>query len=126
MAKVLGVGGVFFKSADPAGLRAWYRDALGLESEQWGAVFEPQALAEVAGSATVWAPFSADTTYFAPSTKDLMINLIVDDLDGVLARCKEKGVEPLKLMPDEANGRFAHVLDPDGNKIELWQPKPMT
>ncbi|HWA01561.1 MAG TPA: VOC family protein [Caulobacterales bacterium] len=125
MAKVLGVGGVFFKSADPAALRAWYAEVLGLESESWGAVFEPQALTEVAGSATVWAPFQADTTYFAPAAKDFMFNLIVDDLEGVLARCRQNGVMPLKLMPDEANGAFAHILDPEGNKIELWQPKPM-
>jgi predicted enzyme related to lactoylglutathione lyase len=68
----------------------------------------------------------ADTDYLAPSTKDFMLNLVVDDLDGVLARCAEHGVEPVKLFPDEFNGRFAHIIDPDGRKVELWEPRPVT
>jgi predicted enzyme related to lactoylglutathione lyase len=82
-------------------------------------------LAAVPGAGTVWSPFKADTTYFAPSPKDFMINLIVDDLDAVLARCKGEGVEPVGAILDEVNGRFAHILDPEDNKIELWEPKPM-
>lgn len=62
---------------------------------------------------------------FASSTRDLMFNLVVDDLSGMLARCKEHGVEPIKLFPEEINGRFAHILDPERRKIELWEPKPM-
>lgn len=76
------------------------------------------------GAATVFAPFKQDTTYFQPSTKDFMINLAVDDLDGVLASCAKHGVEAT-LMPPEPNGRFAHLLDPEGTRIELWEPKPM-
>jgi predicted enzyme related to lactoylglutathione lyase len=72
----------------------------------------------------VFSPFEADTTYFAPSTKDFMINLAVDDLDGILARCAQQGVEA-SVFPDQPNGRFAHILDPEGTKIELWQPRPM-
>lgn len=125
MASVLGVGGVFFKSEDQAGLTAWYRDVLGLEVEEWGGVvFTPDAMAAHPGAATVFSPFAADTTYFDPSTKDFMINLAVDDLDGILASCAEHGVEAT-MFPDQPNGRFAHIVDPEGTKIELWQPQPM-
>jgi predicted enzyme related to lactoylglutathione lyase len=93
--------------------------------EDWGGVFfTPEAMAAQPGTGTVFSPFPSDTTYFAPSTKDFMINLAVDDLEGILARCAEHGVEVLHLS-DEENGRFAHILDPEGTKIELWQPKPM-
>ena len=125
MASVLGVGGVFFKSEDQAGLTAWYRDVLGLEVEEWGGVvFTPDAMAAHPGAATVFSLFAADTTYFDPSTKDFMINLAVDDLDGILASCAEHGVEAT-MFPDQPNGRFAHIVDPEGTKIELWQPQPM-
>ena len=125
MAKVLGVGGIFFKSKDPAALTKWYADVLGMPLESWGGVIlRPEAMAGHPGAATVFAPFKQDTTYFQPSTKDFMINLAVDDLEGVLASCAKHGVEA-KVMPDEPNGRFAHVMDPEGTRIELWQPKPM-
>ena len=125
MARVLGIGGVFFKSKDPATLIGWYRDVIGLELQDWGGVvFRPEAMAAQPGAGTVFSAFEADTTYFSPSTKDFMINLAVDDLDGILASCATHGVEA-KVLPDEPNGRFAHILDPEGTKIELWQPKPM-
>lgn len=125
MAKVLGIGGVFFKAKDPAALRQWYRDVLGIDVTEWGAILTPDAMAAHPGAATIFSPFKADTDYFAPSTRDFMINFAVDDLDGVLARAREHGVEPVKTFPEEANGRFAHIIDPEGVKIELWQPKPM-
>ena len=126
MAKVIGVGGVFFKSKDPEGLLKWYADVLGLPLQDWGGVFLlPDAMAAHAGAGTVFAPFKADTTYFEPSTNPFMINLAVDDLDGVLARCAQHGVMPVKTFPEEPNGKFAHIMDPEGNKIELWEPKPM-
>ena len=126
MAKVIGIGGVFFKTPDWDTLRGWYQDVLGIEFGDWGGVFfTPDMLAGASGPGTVFTGFAQDTDYFAPSTKDYMINLMVDDLDAVLARCKERGVEPVKLFPDEANGRFAHILDPEGRKLELWQPKAM-
>jgi predicted enzyme related to lactoylglutathione lyase len=124
MARVLGIGGVFFKSKDPGALTNWYRDVFGLEFEDWGGlVFRPEAMAAQPGAGTVFSPFAADTTYFAPSTKDFMINLAVDDLDGILASCAKHGVEA-NVFSDDSNGRFAHLLDPEGTKIELWQPKP--
>ena len=125
MARVLGIGGVFFKSKDPGALAVWYRDVLGLDMQDWGGVvFRPEAMAAHPGAATVFSAFDAASDYFAPSTRDFMINLAVDDLDAVLASCAEHGVEAT-VMPDEPNGRFAHVLDPEGTKIELWQPRPM-
>lgn len=124
--KVLGLGGLFFKSADTAAMRDWYGNVLGLAFEPWGGlVFLPETAAEHPGAGTVFSPFKADTDYFAPSDKEFMFNLMVDDLDGMLARCAEHGVKPVKTFPDEANGRFAHIMDPEGRKIELWQPKPM-
>jgi predicted enzyme related to lactoylglutathione lyase len=126
MAKVLGIGGVFFKSDDQAGLRDWYSRVLGLEFGDWGGVvFTPDAAAAHPGAGTVFSPFSADTDYFEPSTKEFMVNLMVDDLDGALERCASHGVEPVKRFEDEPNGRFAHILDPEGRKLELWEPRPM-
>ena len=125
MARVLGIGGVFFKAKDPGALGGWYREVLGLDVQDWGGVvFAPEAMAAQAGAGTVLSPFDADTTYFAPSIKEFMINLAVDDLDGILADCAKHGVEAT-VWPDGPNGRFAHILDPEGTKIELWQPKPM-
>jgi len=124
MAKVLGVGGIFFKSADPAALRAWYGRVLGLEVGDWGMFFTPDMVKDMPGSGTVFSPFKADTDYFAPSTKEFMFNLIVDDMDAMLARAKAEGVEPV-TQQEESYGRFAHIMDPEGRKIELWEPKPM-
>lgn len=119
---ITGVGGVFFKAKDPKALVAWYRDVLGLPLEAWGgaalrydAPNHPPAMA--------WSVFPASTSYFAPSTTDFMINYAVDDMDALLARLRAKGVAILKSS-DDANGRFAWILDPEGNKIELWEPKP--
>lgn len=124
MARVLGLGGLFFKSADPAATREWYGRVLGIAMEEWGAFFPPDAAAAHPGAGTVFAPFSASTDYFAPSDKEFMFNLMVDDLDGMLAQIAAAGVAEIKVLPDEGNGRFAHLLDPDGRKIELWEPKP--
>jgi predicted enzyme related to lactoylglutathione lyase len=127
MAKVLGVGGLFFKSRDGDAMRDWYGRVLGITFTDWGgALFLPQDAAAHAGSATVFSPFKADTDYFAPSDKEFMFNLMVDDLNAILARAKEQGVEPILTMMDEANGSFAHIMDNEGRKIELWQPKPMS
>ena len=123
MAKVLGVGGVFFKAADRDALVDWYKTVLGLEFASWGGViFTPEMARGQPGAGTVFSPFAADTDYFAPSAKDFMINLMVDDLDAMLAQCRAHGVEPVRTFPDEPNGRFAHIIDPEGVKIELWQP----
>lgn len=125
MASVIGVGGVFFKCADPERTRAWYRDALGLAINDYGgADFEHAETARRfgPGARTIWSPFEAGADYFSPSRENFMINLIVDDLDGVLARLEAVGT-PLEGEPQDFDyGRFAWVMDPDGVKIELWQP----
>lgn len=120
--RITGVGGVFFKAKDPKALAAWYRDVLGLPLEAWGgaalrydAPKHPPAL--------IWNAFPTSTGYFAPSTSEFMINYAVDDMDAFLSRLRTKGVAILKRQ-DDANGRFAWLLDPEGNKIELWEPKP--
>ena len=125
MAKILGLGGLFFKSADPAATNDWYASVLGITVEPWGVVFTSDAAAAHPGAATVFSPFKSDTDYFAPSDKEFMFNLMVDDLDGMLARCAEHGVLPVKTFPEEANGKFAHIMDPEARKIELWEPKLM-
>jgi predicted enzyme related to lactoylglutathione lyase len=126
MARVLGLGGLFFKSEDPAGTRGWYTRVLGIDFEGWGGVvFEPATAAAHPGSGTVFSPFDADSDYFLPSEEQFMFNLMVDDLAAMLQGCEREGVEVLLHMPDEANGSFAHIMDPEGRKIELWEPKPM-
>jgi catechol 2,3-dioxygenase-like lactoylglutathione lyase family enzyme len=120
MAKVLGLGGVFFKAAEPSAVSDWYRRVLGFPIADWGGA----QFAHPDRGSTVWSPFPADAGYFEPSGLPFMINLIVDDLDGVLARAKAEGVEPLGREDSDPNGRFAWLLDPAGVKVELWQPNP--
>jgi catechol 2,3-dioxygenase-like lactoylglutathione lyase family enzyme len=118
---VTGIGGVFFKAKDPKALAAWYRDVLGLPLEAWGGA----ALRYDAPNhppAAAWSAFPASSSYFAPSTGDFMINYAVDDMEALIARLRAKGVAILK-RDEDANGRFAWILDPEGNKIELWEPK---
>jgi predicted enzyme related to lactoylglutathione lyase len=119
---ITGVGGIFFKAKDPKALAAWYRDVLGLPLEAWGGAMlrydapkHPPML--------VWSAFPASSNYFAPSTSDFMINYAVDEMDAFLSRLQEKKVTILKRTDDDPNGRFAWILDPEGNKIELWEPK---
>jgi catechol 2,3-dioxygenase-like lactoylglutathione lyase family enzyme len=119
MATVLGIGGIFMKSPDPEKLRIWYRDTLGLDLEPWGgALFwsKPEK------SYSLWNPFAADTKYFEPSTREFMINLRVDDLDGLLADLRRKGANVLDRREDGEQGKFGYVVDPDGTLLELWQP----
>jgi len=121
--RITGVGGLFVRSKDPKALAAWYRDVLGVKLEPWGgATFKydapdhPPVLA--------WSPFPQSTGYMAPSTREFMIDFAVDDLNAFLARLKEKGVAVIKRDDAGPNGSFAWIMDPDGTKIELWQPKP--
>ena len=119
MAKVLGVGGVFFKAEDPKAVADWYARVFGMPAEEWGGVAFPPLPYGV----TVWSPFKADTKYMEPSTQPFMINLMVDDLDEVLAKALSEGVEAVGRDDSDPNGRFAWVMDPVGVKIELWEPK---
>lgn len=125
MARVTGVGGVFFKSSgDPAALAAWYSKHLGMELEEFGgAVLKwPQDTAEDKGM-TVWHVAASDTEWFRPSDSSFMINYRVDHLGDLLAQLRQDGVEIVQGPESHENGDFAWIMDPDGNKVELWQPK---
>lgn len=118
MAKVTGIGGVFFKCSDVAASKAWYRDMLGVEFGDYGITL-PFAHTGEDGYA-VLSPFAQDTSYFEPGRHGIMVNLRVDDLDALQLHLAENGVEMLGRQ-DEDYGKFAWVLDPDGIKLELWQ-----
>ena len=120
MAKVLGVGGVFFKSPDPQRLYDWYAKWLGMEFENWGTAFYPRTMP--ANGQTVWSAFDAKTDYFAPSQKDLMFNLVVDDLEEALRQVAEGGAPIIGNIEKLEYGSFGWFIDPDGNKVELWEP----
>jgi predicted enzyme related to lactoylglutathione lyase len=121
--RITGVGGVFLRSKDPKALAHWYRDVLGIPIEPWGgAVFRYDAPG--APPVLAWNIFPTTTDYMAPSTREFMIDFAVDDLDAYLTRLKAKGVTILKRDDTDSSGKFAWILDPDGTKIELWQPKP--
>lgn len=125
MARVTGIGGVFFKSkGDPAALAAWYRDHLGLAIEPWGgAILRWPDDKVVDGGQTVWSVAPHDTEWFAPSDASFMINYRVDDLAALLAQLRAAGVTVVGDPMTDENGSFAWIVDPDGNKVELWEPK---
>jgi predicted enzyme related to lactoylglutathione lyase len=120
MAKVLGVGGIFFKSPDPKRLYDWYAKYLGMELGEWGTAYFPQNLP--ANSQTVWSAFPAETNYFDPPSKDFMFNLIVDNLEEALKQVRAGGAEVIGNIEKMEYGSFGWFIDPDGNKVELWEP----
>ena len=120
MAKVLGVGGVFFKSSDPKKLYDWYSKWLGMEFEEWGTAFYPKTMP--ANGQTVWSAFEAKTGYFAPSEKEFMFNLVVDNLEQALEQVQEGGALLIGNPEKLEYGSFGWFIDPDGNKVELWEP----
>nr|WP_133477619.1 VOC family protein [Lysobacter segetis] len=122
MARVTGIGGVFFKARDPAALAAWYRDALGLDVQPWGGAALRWGTPENPSGTTAWSLFAADTPHFEPSTAAFMVNYRVDDLDALLQRLRADGCTVVDGPDASDYGRFAWVLDPEGNKVELWEP----
>lgn len=120
--KVTGIGGIFFKCEDAGGMREWYQKHLGFSGNQYGTVFEwrDAEKPEQKGS-TVWNTFSKTTKYFEPSQKDFMINLRVENLEWLLGELKKEGIEQVGEMQAYEYGKFAHIMDPEGNKIELWE-----
>ncbi len=123
MKRVTGLGGVFFKCDDPKKMRAWYQSHLGIESDEYGGMFEwRQKDAPDKPGITTWSPFPQNTTYFQPSKKDFMFNYRVQDLEYLLVLLKEEGVEQVGEMETFDYGKFAWILDPEGNKVELWEP----
>lgn len=124
MKKVTGIGGIFFKSKDPKAANEWYRTHLGFDTTPYGTGFEWRDKDDSTKKGlTQWNPFKETTTYFEPSTKDFMINYRVDDLEALVAQLKTEGVTIVDTIEDSDYGKFVHILDLEGNKIELWEPK---
>lgn len=124
MQRVTGIGGVFFKARDPQALGEWYRRHLGIDVQEWGgAAFAWSGPHNPAGvGTTVWSPFKASTDYFAPSEAPFMINYRVPDLRALLAVLRSEGCQVDDKVEESEFGLFGWVMDPEGNKIELWQP----
>lgn len=121
--KVTGIGGIFFFSANPKESREWYAKNLGFDVNDWGCSFESRNLQkpEVLET-TQWTPFKQGSDYFAPSAKDFMINYRVQNIEGLLEQLKANGVTVLDEIARYDYGKFVHIMDPEGNKIELWEP----
>ena len=124
MKRVTGIGGIFFKAKDAPALRAWYQRHLGVDVSEWGGAVFPWSDAEgrPTGGSTVWSIFGGDTDLFAPSAAPFMINYRVEDVRAVVQVLKEEGCEVLDRVEESEYGKFAWVIDPEGNKVELWQP----
>lgn len=121
--KVTGVGGIFFFSDDPKATKEWYRDNLGIDTNDYGASFESRNIdnpKEI--NILQWSPFKKGSEYFAPSTKEFMINYRVQNIEGLVAKLKENGVTVVDNIESYDYGKFVHIMDMEGNKIELWEP----
>ena len=118
MTRVTGIGGIFIKARDPDALRAWYREHLELDVQEWGGT----ALVASAGDVTVWSVFPASSTYFNPSRAPFMVNYRVADLATVLAALRAEGCTVDDKTESTEYGKFGWVMDPEGNRIELWEP----
>ena len=124
MAKVLGIGGVFFRSKDTAATQKWYVDNLGISPDKDGyVVFETRRRHEEVDESVVWSPFKSETEYFGDSGQEFMVNYVVDDLDGMRAQLKAAGAEVLEAVEEMGGfGKFGWAVDADGRRIELWEP----
>ncbi|HEY9112507.1 MAG TPA: VOC family protein [Rhodanobacteraceae bacterium] len=122
MKRVTGIGGIFFKSADPVALGAWYRDHLGLDVADWGgAIFNWGGPGSEKGM-TIWSLFKSDTTYLEPGTASFMINFRVAHLHALLDALRREGCNVVDRTEESEQGKFGWVIDPEGNKVELWEP----
>jgi catechol 2,3-dioxygenase-like lactoylglutathione lyase family enzyme len=122
MARVRGIGGIFFKSKDPEALYAWYKQHLGISADPQAGAFFRRDESSRPEDMTIWAIFPLSTRYFDPSPAPFMLNYIVDDLEGLLKTLREEGVEVDPKMESHEYGKFGWIRDPDGNRIELWEP----
>ena len=121
--RVTGIGGIFFKCKEPKKVREWYKTHLGLNTNQYGTVFEwRQAIDSSKKGFSQWSPFAERTKYFAPSTKEFMINYRVDNLEALVEELTKEGVTITDTMQTYDYGKFVHIMDIEGNKIELWEP----
>jgi predicted enzyme related to lactoylglutathione lyase len=123
MARITGIGGIFFKARDPDGLRSWYRQHLGLDIQKWGGVVFRAAGAPDGGEAiTVWNIFPSTSDYFAPGSAEFMINYRVDSLADMLASLRNQGCTVDERIDESEFGKFGWAQDPEGNRLELWEP----
>jgi predicted enzyme related to lactoylglutathione lyase len=123
MKKVTGIGGIFFKCKDPQKMNEWYKTHLGFDTGQYGTNFEwRQAADPTKKGSTQWSPFAETTKYFEPSTKDFMINYRVENLEALVAQLKAEGVTIVDKIEASDYGKFVHIMDVEGNKVELWEP----
>jgi len=123
MKKVTGIGGVFFKCKDPEKMTKWYQANLGLNTNPYGATFEWfEGFDNTKKAQTQWSPFPEETKYFEPSAKDFMINYRVENLEVLVEELKKNGVTIVDTIETYDYGKFVHILDPEGNKVELWEP----
>jgi predicted enzyme related to lactoylglutathione lyase len=123
MKKVTGIGGIFFKCESPEALKAWYRDHLGLKVDEYGAMFEFRKADNPSKRGYLqWSPFSKDTKYFEPSQKDFMINYRVENIEALVEELRIAGVVICDEIATYDYGKFVHIMDPEGNKLELWEP----
>lgn len=122
MQRVTGIGGIFFKARDPKALAAWYRDHLGLDVTDWGGALFHWGGPDSGKGVTVWSPFKHDTDYMAPGSASFMVNFRVADVDALLAVLREEGCRVMDETETSEQGKFGWVIDPEGNKIELWEP----
>lgn len=123
MKKVTGIGGIFFKCKDPNQVREWYKTHLGLDTNPYGANFEWRDAGDPQKTgSTQWSPFSETTKYFEPSAKEFMINYRVDNLEALVEELKKEGVTVLDEIERYDYGKFVHIMDLEGNKIQLWEP----
>ncbi len=121
--KVKGIGGVFFKCKDPESIKSWYREHLGFNTDQYGALFQFRKFSNPDQPGYLqWSPMSLETDHFNPSEKQFMINYRVDDLVNLVSELKAAGVEVVDEIEEYDYGKFVHIMDPEGNKIELWEP----
>jgi predicted enzyme related to lactoylglutathione lyase len=123
MKRVTGLGGVFFKAEDPQKIKKWYNKHLGIDADEYGFQFkwiEKDNVKNV--GTTVWSPFPEDTGYFDPSDKPYMFNYRVENLEKLLAALKQEGVTVIDKVEEYEYGKFGWIMDPEGNKIELWEP----
>lgn len=121
--KVTGIGGIFFKCKKPEEMRDWYNKNLGLNTNEYGSLFEFRLADKPDKKAYLqWSAFPEDTEYFAPSDKEFMINYRVENLEALIEELKKAEVRILDDMETYDYGKFIHIMDPDGNKIELWEP----
>jgi predicted enzyme related to lactoylglutathione lyase len=124
MKRVTGIGGIFFNAKDPAALQAWYKEHLGIDVQAWGGTAFPwtDAAGNPTTGTTVWSIGAADGQHFAPSKSTFMVNYRVEDLTSLLQALRDEGCNVLEKTDDSEYGKFGWVMDPEGNKIELWQP----